>query len=110
MKIVNDVLTNDALCKAQVELLERKEQDYKLIGSMRVVPGHTLWSYNTVTGEIKAATVESKVGVGMDGRPFYTYRTTVEKDCFYDYALNVKNFVKRLKRYGLYKEGLTHGD
>ena len=46
----------------------------------------------------------------MDGRPFYTYRTTVEKDCFYDYALNVKNFVKRLKRYGLYKEGLTHGD
>ena len=57
MKIVNDVLTNDALCKAQVELLERKEQDYKLIGSMRVVPGHTLWSYNTVTGESKAATV-----------------------------------------------------
>ena len=72
------------------------------IGRMKKVPGHTMFSYNTVTKEIKVAPV--KRGAMVDYRtrtPKYKESIIVEKDCIYHQALNKKNFIKVLKRYGI---------
>lgn len=55
--------------QSRIEAQIKKQQELKLIGSMKKVPGH-----------------------------IYKERIVVEKDCYYEQALNVKNFVKRLKR------------
>ena len=73
--------------QSRIEAQIKKQQELKLIGSMKKVPGHTLFSFNYKTGEIKPADVIRECA-----------RIVVEKDCYYEQALNVKNFVKRLKR------------
>ncbi len=94
-------ITNEMICQTQVELLEQQRQEYKLIGSMRKVPGHTLFSFNVQTGEIKPVKLVREASIGLDGNPVFKEKITVEKDCYYEQALNLKNFIKRLKRRGL---------
>lgn len=90
----------DSLEGEQIEYLEKKQHEYKHVGKLRKVPGHSLFSFNRKTQEIKLATFERKVSVGLNGQPIYETQVVVEADCFYEQALNIKNFVKRLKRYG----------
>ncbi len=99
MKIIPEPIGPECCRGTCIEKLEKEQQEYRLIGSQRRVPGHTLFSYNRVTGEIKPARITREVSMDvMSGAPIYRTRVTVEKDCYYDQALNVKNFVKRLKR------------
>ena len=79
--------------QSRIEAQIKKQQELKLIGSMKKVPGHTLFSFN-----YKPADVIRECAMGFDGFPVYKERIVVEKDCYYEQALNVKNFVKRLKR------------
>ena len=94
-------VTNEMICQTQVELLEQQRQEYKLIGRMRKVPGHTLFSFNVKTGEIKPVKLVREASIGLDGNPVFKEKITVEKDCYYEQSLNLKNFIKRLKRRGL---------
>ena len=64
-------------------------------------PGHILFSFNRKTGEIKRASITHKVSIGLDMKPITTTKTVIEPDCYYEQALNEKNFRKRLKRIGL---------
>lgn len=45
--------------------------------------------------------IENKVSIGLDKKPHTKRNVVREKDCFYDFALNTKNFIKHLIRYGL---------
>ena len=45
----HDGLTNEKICKAQIEAVEKKQNEYKLIGQLTKVPGHTLYKFNTTT-------------------------------------------------------------
>lgn len=65
------------------------------------MPGHTLFSFNVKTGEIKPVKLVREASIGLDGNPVFKEKITVEKDCYYEQALNLKNFIKRLKRRGL---------
>lgn len=62
----------------------------KHVGRQTKRPGHTLFKYNKVTGEIKEA-------------PVLNGSVITEPDCIYRQALNKKNFIKRLKREGIYE-------
>lgn len=54
----NDGVTNDKIAKAQIEAVERKQNEYKLIGQLVRVPGHTLYKFNAVTRTASRAEVE----------------------------------------------------
>lgn len=41
----HDGVTNDKIAKAQIEAVERKQNEYKLIGQIVRVPGHTLYKF-----------------------------------------------------------------
>jgi len=41
----HDGVTNDKIAKAQIEAVERKQNEYKLIGQLVRVPGHTLYKF-----------------------------------------------------------------
>lgn len=89
------------LQKSEVELVEQKKHEYHLVGNMRKKVGHTLFSFNKVTGEIKVAKiVKCQVYDYMKQGPAFNDRVDKEKDCIYLYALNKKNCIKHLRRMG----------
>lgn len=49
--------------QSRIEAQIKKQQELKLIGRMKKVPGHTLFSFNYKTGEIKPATVGQYTGL-----------------------------------------------
>lgn len=67
----------------------------------RRVPDHILFSFNLKTKEIKRASIINEVSIGLNGKSIMKTKTVIESDCYYEQALNEKNFRKRLKRIGL---------
>lgn len=91
----------DNLSKEQIEYLQKQQSEYKLVSRIKKNPGHILFSFNRKTGEIKKVSITRKVSIGLDMKPITTTKTVIEPDCYYEQALNEKNFRKRLKRIGL---------
>lgn len=91
----------DRVQKDEIEILDKQQHEYKFIGRQRKVPGHTMWSLNIKTMEIKKAPVEHAKAVDFTGSPTHSDRIVVEPNCVYRQALNRKNFIKRLLREGI---------
>ena len=89
------------LPKNDVEVVDKQKQEFHLLGRERKVPGHTMFSINLRTGEIKEADIEEKTEVVYKQGQVTKRRLVIEKDCIYRQALNKKNFIKRLIREGI---------
>jgi uncharacterized protein YprB with RNaseH-like and TPR domain len=102
MSEIFDFPQKERMSKGEIEVLDKQKHEFKLIGRQRKTPGHTMFSINLKTGEIKVAPVErSKVCDFRTREPIYNERIAVEPDCLYRQALNKKNFIKRLVREGI---------
>lgn len=88
----------------RIEHVDKKQKEYKLVGKARMTPGHTLFSFNRKTLEIKVAKVEKVCEISYQGKRVNKAKIAVEPDCFYGQALNRKNFIKRLRKLGLLEE------
>lgn len=98
---IHELPVRDNLSGEQIEYLQKQQNEFKHIGKIKKVPGHTLFSFNRKTKEIKLAKFINECCLGFDGKPVTKNKCVVEPDCFYEQALNKKNFIKRLKKYGL---------
>lgn len=99
-----ELIPNIKLAKGDdTEVQQKKKQEYKLVGRAKRINGHTMFSYNLITGEIKKAIIEVGDTVSFDGSPVHPNKINIERDCYYEQALNKNNFIKRLKRNGLLK-------
>ena len=97
-----DSTRQDQMQKDEMEILAKKQHEYKLIGQQRKVPGHAMFCINLKTGEIKKAPIDHSKAIDFKTRePVYRDRIVVEPDCLYRQALNKKNFIKRLVREGI---------
>ena len=84
----------------RTEQVQKKKNEFHLIGQERRIKGHTLFCFNLVTREIKVAPMNQEIEMGMDGSVIYKNNVTVEKDCVYVQALNEKNARKKLIKMG----------
>jgi hypothetical protein len=98
---IHELPVKDNLSGEQIEYLAKKQHEYKHIGKMKKVAGHILFSFNRQTKEIKPAKFEREVAIDIYGKPIYKERCVIEPNCYYEQALNVRNFIKRLKRLGI---------
>ena len=57
---IDELPVKDNLSGEQIEYLQKKQHEYKHIGRMNKVPGHTLFSFNRNTKEIKPARLSEK--------------------------------------------------
>lgn len=90
----------ESLSGEDMEYVEKMQKEFKFIGKARKNPGHTLFSFNRKTKEIKVANVDKICELLYDGKERTTERINIEPDCFYGQALNRKNFIKRLEKLG----------
>ena len=85
----------------RTEQVQKKKNEFHLIGQERRIKGHTLFCFNEVTRKIKVAPIKSEVLLELDGSVIYKNNVTVEKDCVYVQALNEKNARKKLIKMGI---------
>lgn len=84
----------------RTEQVQKKKNEFHLIGEERRIKGHTLFCFNLVKREIKVAPMNQEIEMGLDGSVIYKNNVTVEKDCVYVQALNEKNARKKLIKMG----------
>ena len=95
-------ILKDNLERTQIEKLQEKQHELVWVKSEKIVAGHTLFSYNTKTKEIKVAPIQYSKDVDfMTKTPLHKPKIVIEPFCVYRQALNKRNFVKRLKREGI---------
>jgi len=86
--------------KDQVEQVTQKEvheNKEKKVGFLKPQRGHTVFEYNTKTGELKKAKFDE---VDYDiTKEKQRKRITVQEGCIYVSSLNIKNAVKKLGKY-----------
>ena len=79
----------------------KKEQYIKeltLVKSNMRTPGHSLFSYNTVTGEWKKVNLFTSKDLGTNGSAMTASKVIMEPDCIYIQALNLKNAIKKFNK------------
>lgn len=97
----HDFYKLDSSLFPEVKWEDEEPTEVELVKKIKREPGHILFSFNRKTGEIKRASIIHKVAIGLNGLPVTKTETVIEPDCYYDQALNEKNFRKKLKRIGL---------
>lgn len=97
---IKPITSNEKPDSVRMELNQKQQQEYKLIGKVKRHPGHALFSFNTRTCKIKLADIEHEVSITLSGEPLYSHKTVIEKDCIYMQALNEKSFRKKLIKSG----------
>lgn len=101
MELFN-VIPKELQPKIEMAVKDQRQHEFKLIGRQRRVPGHTLFSLDLKTGEIKPAPIERSTVIDYRTKePTHRDRIVVEPHCVYRQALNKKNFIKILKREGI---------
>ena len=95
-------IIKDNLQGTQIEKLQQKQHELVWVRREKIQPGHTLFSYNVNTGEIKVAPVQYSKDVDFVTRDaIHKPKIVIEPNCVYRQALNKRNFIKRLKREGI---------
>lgn len=88
--------------ETKYECEQQKRKELVLLRNEKKVPGHTMFSYNLETHEIKPAKIIYSTDYDYWTRqPIQRPRLITEANCIYRQALNVKNLIKRLKREGI---------
>lgn len=84
----------------RMEQVQKKKNEFHLIGQERRIKGHTLFCFNVATKKIKVAPMKQELILDMSGATLCKNSVTIEKDCIYVQALNEKNARKRLVKMG----------
>lgn len=89
--------------KTEIRQKQQQKKEYRLVSSVKHKRGLTLFSINTVTGEIKPAEYQVETTITLEqalliskGHGNTTRKVVIEKDCIYVEALNEKNLRKKL--------------
>ena len=82
-------------------MVQKRQHEQKKVATWRRMPGHTVFSFNTKTKELKVAKLVEEVAISFSRTAVSNRRIYVEKDCIYIEALNRKNAEKQLRREGL---------
>lgn len=98
----------DEIVKPEQEVhQDKKDQvEYKLIGSLKYRPGHTLFIYDREKGVVEEAPVQGG-SLSLDYKTGRLVKNpkklTIKKGCIYVSALNKKNAIKKLIKEGYYE-------
>lgn len=88
--------------KNKIELVKPNQQEYKYIGSFRIIPGLKLWEYNLQTEELKLAELNKTSIAKLDGSALENKKCERHNNCIYFQALNFTNAEKKaakIKKY-----------
>ncbi len=104
MKELDPTSQDKMLVRTEIQAEQEKKVEFKLIGQQRVIPGLTLWEYNTKRQTLSKATFKKQdvVLTTLDPEVLNntqtSHRVEVNENCVYIQALNMKTAIKKLVR------------
>lgn len=101
------IISKDDFSKPEQEVVENEKQEWKLIDSVMLTRGLSLWSYNPSNGEIKHVKISYKDTVKLVPCPIRGLRledsihdeVTIDPRNIHFEALNFNNAKKRVGKY-----------
>ncbi|MDP2234992.1 MAG: hypothetical protein Q8J88_01040 [Bacteroidales bacterium] len=78
------------------QLVAQVQKEFKLLGSLKLYPGHSLFAFNTKTAHLRKVNLKKDVMLGMDGSTITKSKAFQEPDTVYATALNAKNALKKI--------------
>lgn len=84
---------------APIEIKTPVKQEYKFVGSIQKIPGLRLYSYNTITGDIKLVKVQQEVMLDIHGKTTHKIKALDDPKLLYVQALNLKNAARKFGKY-----------
>lgn len=82
----------------QIETQAKQQQEYKMIGQMRLRRGLKLYAFYPQEGVIKEPDVTGEAGINLDGTVFKKLKTTFDHRAIYFQALNMKNAERKAQK------------
>lgn len=76
----------------------KQQKEFKLVGSIKAVPGLKLWQYNLRSHELSLVEITKKAQVNYDSSVNKNARVQYNPDCVYLQALNEKNAKKKVNK------------
>ena len=77
--------------ETKIEIEQKKQVEYRLIGSLRKIKGLKLFAYNTKTNLIYEVEVKKEVAIKTDKTTKETTKVNYDPDCLYCQAINLQN-------------------
>lgn len=87
---------NPIQLKPDTHLIAETQKEFKLLGSIKLRPGHSLFAFNTKTTTLKKVDLKKEVHIGMKGETIKRSKAFQEPDTVYVTALNAKNALKKI--------------
>ena len=85
--------------KEQKEVSAKQKQEYKYLGSMRMINGLKLWEYDTQTNVLKLAEIQKNNAVNFGTKKASgNSKVTHNPKAIYIQALNYKNAKRKIEK------------
>ncbi len=84
--------------KTSQEIQAPIKQEYKKVGSMRKIPGLTLYQFNLKDLSLTPVKIKSEVAIGLDKKVQRTNKAEYSDKCIYLQALNYKNALRKVNK------------
>lgn len=91
MNIVPDIQVKD-----KTEVVQK--QEYKLIGSVNLTPGLTLYAIHLDNLTVEKVEISRKLGIDIHGNVRKESRASYQPNTIYIQALNEKNAIKKARK------------
>jgi hypothetical protein len=75
----------------ETEVQVKQQQEYKLIGKIRLRKGMKLYSFIPSSGELKEVETLNKASISLKGEPILERRASFDPKAYYIQAINFKN-------------------
>lgn len=82
--------------KPEQEVRIQAEKEYRLLGRVRIQPGHSLFAFNVKTATLKKVDRKKEVVLTTMGGQIKRSKVFQEPDTVYVAALNAKNALKKI--------------
>ena len=83
----------------EIHRAKKQKQEYKHIGSIKIIKGLTLYACNMETQEINKVVIEKKASIGLDGKEVRQQKAQHDPKCVYIQAINIKNARRKLEKF-----------
>jgi hypothetical protein len=83
---------------AAQELVDEQRKEYRLVGSVKRVPGLILFEYDLTTGELSRADMKKELELTIDGRLNKNHNVSSKSLCLYIQAINEQNAMRKVQQ------------
>lgn len=87
---------NPIRAQPDTQIVAEAQKEYKMLGQMTLLPGHSLFAFNTRTAHLRKVDLKREAIFTLKGGVLTKSKTFVEPDTIYIPALNARNALKKV--------------